>query len=317
MKYFENRKKAAKGFTLAELMVAMTITLVLVLLTLLITGTAIDTWKSARTEIRAASQAKTILNTLGRDLESLVARVGNNNSQWLIATTNPQGVGPQGQESPNFARLTFFTAASDRYNGNAGSRERLQPDGENRNADRGGDISTVSYQLDFVDPVFGNPNQVFSTFVFYRNLVDPNDTYNRQLVGSQNLEQSFDAIGGQNELDDLICENVFEMTVTFVVAYRDSEGNNVTTKIPVMTTGGGQQSYRSFAINGTGLAPNENSRSEFVGGKITSVELGITVLTDEAIAILKRNPFRNDTESARYIENNSYRYTRSVTIPQG
>ncbi|MDB4127797.1 type II secretion system GspH family protein, partial [bacterium] len=75
-----------KGFTLAELLVAMTITIVLVSLTVVITGSAIDAWRGARTEIRAAGQAKVMLNSLGRDLESMVYRQGNNNSQWLIAS---------------------------------------------------------------------------------------------------------------------------------------------------------------------------------------------------------------------------------------
>ncbi len=317
MKYSRIRKSFAKGFTLAELMVAMSITLVLVLLTLLITGTAIDTWKAARTEIRAAGQAKIMLNALGRDLESLVSRMGNNDSQWLIASTTPQGVGPEGQESPNAARLTFFTSASDRYNGNAGSRERLSAGGGDRNADQGGDVSAVSYQLDFVDPVFGNPNQRFATFVLYRNLLDPNETYNGSLMGRQDLETAFNAAAGRNELADLMCENVYEFTVTFVVAYRDAAGQNLTTKITVMSSDAGLQTVRNFAINGTGLAPNLNTRSEFVGGRITSVELAITVLSDEGIAILKRNPFQNANASAQFIEQNSFRYTRSVTIPQG
>lgn len=318
MKYSRISKRCRKGFTLAELLVAMSITLVLTLLTLLITGTAIDTWKAARTEIRAAGQAKVMLNALGRDLESMVSRLGNNDSQWLIATTTPEGIGPEGQESPNAARLTFFTSASDRYNGNAGSRERLSNGNEgNRNADQGGDVSAVSYQLDFVDPVFGNPNQRFSTFVLYRNLLDPNETYNGSLMGRQNLEPAFDASAGANDLADLMCENVYEFTVTFVVAYRDTVGTNRTTKITVMSSDRGQQTVRNFAVNGTGLAPNLNTRSEFVGGRITSVEIAITVLSDEGVAVLKRNPFQSPAASTRFIEQNSFRYTRSVTIPQG
>jgi prepilin-type N-terminal cleavage/methylation domain-containing protein len=319
MKYSRIRKCCAKGFTLAELMVAMSITLVLVLLTLLITGTAIDTWKAARTEIRAAGQAKVMLNALGRDLESMVSRLGNNDSQWLIATTtdSDQGIGPEKHKSPNAARLTFFTFASDRYNGNAGSRERLSDSsGGNRNDDQGGDVSAVSYQLDFVDPVFGNPDERFSTFVLYRNLLDPKETYDRSIMGRQNLETAFDE-SGANELADLMCENVYEFTVTFVVAYRDSAEQDRTTKITVMTKDSGLGTVKNFAINGTGLAPNLNTRSEFVGGRITSVELAITVLSDEGIAILKRGPFQSEIASTRFIEQNSFRYTRSVTIPQG
>ena len=50
----KQRPVLKRGFTLAELLVAMTITLILVTLTITITGTAIDAWRGARTEIRAA-----------------------------------------------------------------------------------------------------------------------------------------------------------------------------------------------------------------------------------------------------------------------
>jgi prepilin-type N-terminal cleavage/methylation domain-containing protein len=319
MKYFPKKNRDARGFTLAELMVAMTITLVLVLLTLVITGTAIDAWKAARTEIRAAGQAKIMLNALGRDLESMVSRMGNNNIQWLIATSTSGQIGPAAEESPNAVQLTFFTSASDRYNGNAGSREKLDGNGPNRNADIGGDISAVSYQLDFVDPVFGSQNNRFATFVLYRNLLNPDETY-AGVSGEQNLEQAFQNRAGANELDDLMCENVFEFTVTFVVTYRDVDGQTKTTKFPVMASnppGGAQEVNNSFAINGTGLAPNQNTSSQYRGGRIAAVEISITVLTDEGIAILKRSPFRNDNERALFIEKNGYRYSRSVTVPQG
>lgn len=294
----------------------MSITIVLVLLTLIITGQAIDAWKAARTEIRAAGQAKVMLNALGRDLESMVSRMGANNEQWLVATTTAGQIGPAGEESPNASQLTFFTAAADRYNGNAGSRQKLDGDGSNRDADLGGDVSAVSYQLDFVDPVFGSPNQQFATFVLYRNLLDPNETYNG-VSGEPGLEQAFRTQAGANELVDLMCENVFEFSMTFVVSYRNVDGNTITTRIPVMAANSGGDVVRSFEINGGGLAPNGNLQSEFKGGRITSVELSITVLSDEGVAILKRSPFRSIQERALFIEKNGFRYSRSVAIPQG
>ncbi len=306
-----------KGFTLAELLVAMTITIVLVSLTVVITGSAIDAWRGARTEIRAAGQAKIMLNSLGRDLESMVYRQGNNNSQWLIASSRDLDIGPDGESSPNAARITFFTAASDRYNGNAGSREKIQGEvAVDRGADKGGDVSAVSYQLDFADPVWGDESEKYSTFVLYRKLLDPDETY-AGVTGTTDLEQTFDTRGGQNELADLMCENVYEFTVTFVVAYRDSTGNNKTVKVPVMSTSAGKDVVKSFAINGTGLAPNENTKSEYVGGRISAVELSITVLSDEGIAILKKSPFKSKIDKAKFIEAKGFRYTRSVSIPQG
>lgn len=322
MKHFKNsppRSKArGKGFTLPELLVAMSITLVLVMLTLTITGTAMDAWRGARTEIRAAGQAKIMLNALGRDLEAMVSRRGNNQNQWLVATTNPAPLGPGSAPSPNASRLTFYTRAADRYGGNAGSRQRLGGDnGGDRNADLGGDISAVSYELDFVDPVWGSQNQTFSTFVLYRNLMSPRQTYDT-VLGAQNLEQTFEAQAGPNDLTDLICENIYDFTVTFVVTYRDATGQILTERMPVMSTQqGGDEVKRSFGILGSGLAPNLRPGSVVASGQISSVELSITVLSDEAISLLKRIPFRSQAEKQQFLEKHSYRYTRSVIIPQG
>jgi type II secretory pathway pseudopilin PulG len=305
-----------RGFTLAELLVAMTITIVLVSLTVVITGSAIDAWKGARTEIRAASQAKVMLNALGRDLESMVIRQGNNDSQWLLATSSVDDIGPDSEPSPNATRLIFYTAASDRYDGNAGSQEKVTSDSANRDADKGGDVSVVSYQLDFADPVWGDQSENFSTFVLYRKLLNPDETYNG-ITSTKNLEETFDIRGGDNDLADLMCENVYEFTVTFLVSYRDSQGDDATASIPIMSSNTARNVYKSFAINGTGLAPNQNTKSEFASGRVSSVELAITVLSDEGIAILKKSPFKNDVEKAKFLEEKGYRYTRSVSIPQG
>lgn len=316
MKNHPKKSTLRKGFTLAELLVAMTVTIVLVSLTVIITGSAIDAWKGARTEIRAAGQAKIMLNALGKDLESIVIRQGNNDSQWLFAASEDQDIGPEAESSPNAGRLIFFTAAADRYDGNAGSRERVGGDNAGRDADRGGDVSVVSYQLDFADPVFGDQTENFSTFVLYRKLLNPDQAYNG-VVSSQNLEETFELQAGTNDLSDLICENVYEFTVTFVINYRDDEGEDATVSIPIMSSSQGQNVMNRFAINGTGLAPNLNTRSEFSGGRVAAVELAITVLTDEGMAVLKKSPFANRLAKAKFLEENSFRYTRSVSIPQG
>lgn len=302
---------------MAELLVAMAVTLILVMLTLSITGTAMDSWRAARTEIRAAGQAKAMLNAIGRDLESMVSRLGNNRNQWLLATTNPGSLGPSSAPSPNASRLVFFTSAADRYNGNAGSRERLGGGGGgDRNADLGGDVSVVSYALDFVEPIFGSPSQLFSTFVLYRNLLEPNETYPNDQLWSDNLAQAFDNAAGANDLTDLVCENVYEFTATFVVNFRGPDGQIRTTRLPVMSGAGGETVLRSFAITGAGLEPNQRTGSPFAGGRIASVELSITVLSDEGIAVMKRVPFRSQAEQAQFLEKHSYRYSRSVIIPQ-
>lgn len=242
---------------------------------------------------------------------------GNNRNQWLLATTNPGNLGPASSPSPNASRLVFFTSAADRYDGNAGSRERQGGgNGGNRNADLGGDVSVVSYELDFVEPIFGSSNQLFSTFVLYRNLLEPNEAYPNAGLWSDNIAQGFDNASRPNDLADMVCENVYDFTATFVVNYRGVDGQLQTARLPVMSSAGGDRVLRSFAITGAGLEPNQRAGSEFAGGRIASVELSITVLSDEGISILKRTPFRSPAERAQFLEKHSYRYTRSVIIPQ-
>ncbi len=303
MKHTHNSRHQSKGFTLAELLVAMSITLVLVSLTMIITGSAIDAWKGARTEIRAAGQAKIMLNALSRDLESMVIRSGNN-YEWLLATARGEAVGPEREKSPNAVRMIFLTGASDRYNGQAGTSN-----------DGGGDVSSVSYELDYADPVWGDRSDEFSTFILYRKLLDPDKTFT-QVVHKDDLEQAFRQGGSVNELADLMCENVYEFTTTFIIDYLDSNGDRKTTSVPVMSNITGTDVVNSFSITGNGLEPNGQPNSEFRDGKVTSIELSITVLSDEGVKILKKRQFRRAEDKASFIEENGFRYSSTVIIPQ-
>ena len=67
---------ARRGFTLMELMVAMAITTIIVTVLVSITSLALDTWNRSRAELRASRQAKTMIDTMSRDFESLVVRRG-------------------------------------------------------------------------------------------------------------------------------------------------------------------------------------------------------------------------------------------------
>ena len=130
-------KKRSRGFTLIELMVAMAITTVIVTVLVSITGVALDTWQRGRAEIRASRQAKSMLDTMAKDFESLVSRRGNN-FEWLYSKVDTELPGPTANVSSNAAELIFFTAATDRYFGEIGTDKDL-----------GGDVSCVGYKLEY------------------------------------------------------------------------------------------------------------------------------------------------------------------------
>ena len=216
--------KRAKGFTLIELMVAMAITTVIVTVLVSITGVALDTWQRGRAEIRASRQAKSMLDTMAKDFESLVSRRGNN-FEWLYSKVESDLPGPSANMSSNAAELIFFTAATDRYEGQIGTDEDL-----------GGDVSCVSYQLQYQDPVKGTEEEKSSTFVLYRLLVNPDDTF-KDLLGKDDLSSAFSTKYKQQvkEVENFVCENIYQFTLTYQVEVTQTTGTTPTT-VPVRVT---------------------------------------------------------------------------------
>ncbi|MEN8694052.1 MAG: PulJ/GspJ family protein [Akkermansiaceae bacterium] len=294
--------KRQKGFTLVELLVAMSITVVLVSLVVAITGTALDTWRGARNEVRAARQAKIMLDALGRDLESFVIRP-NNNSQWLFARTAEDEVGPENQPSPNAATLVFLTAASDRYGGDIGGSE-----------DKGGDISTVGYQLKFEDPIFADFDETYSKFVLYRNLVNPDNTF-QGVLGQNDLEQAYDGYAGAgSDPANFMCENIYEFSIVFVVEYLDRSGDKQLVRVPIIDTGA-LNSADKFVIEGNGLKAN-GTKPVYADGAVVSVDISVTVLSDTGMRQIKNRTFNSDEAKAKFLAQNSYPYTKTVNLPR-
>ena len=170
-----NHKHSQKGFTLVELLVALGITAIIVSMLVTITATALDGYSASRNQVRAAREAKAAFDQVAADLESLVARSGDD-VDWLWISTESTNPGPTNNQSPNATRAVFFTAATDRYDGNL-----------NTSADLGGDVSTVGYRLLYRDPVSDSESADFSTFVLYRQLINPDETF-ANLLGQESLQ---------------------------------------------------------------------------------------------------------------------------------
>jgi prepilin-type N-terminal cleavage/methylation domain-containing protein len=290
------------GFTLIELLVAMTITTIIVTVLVSITSIAIDTWNRSRAELRAARQAKTMVDSMARDFEALVVRKGNAN-EWLSATVKQ----PSGDStSTNAASLVFFTAATDRYNGEIGKQ----------GVDLGGDVSCVGYELNWKDPIQGGAGGNFKTFVLNRLLVDPKPTFDN-LLGKSEIGDLFASRYGADlaKIENFLCENVFQFTVTFNV------------EIPPVTTGTGTGSAQptnkivtikpsggttKFSIKGTGIesTPVDDTLKT---GRITSVGISLTVLSDSGVEALRKNS--NLAQKADWLAKNSFQYSKLIQIP--
>lgn len=292
------------GFTLAELLVAMTITVILVGITVSITATALDTWRGARNEVRAARQARILLDTMESDLQAMVTRNGGD-AEWFRVFSDGTMVGPEGEPSPNATRMIFFTSATDRYNGELGTDEE----------GNAGDVCLVRYELVYGDPIFGEQsNDLASTFVMYRKLTDPDDTF-ESFIGTPDLKEAFlgTGVAGQGSAASYLCENIYEFSATMVVSYVDDQDGKTTVRVPILSAGRGVAA-RDFSITGKGLKKDRDDSMKYASGEVTAIDLSVTVLSDEGMQILKSVTFGSSEKKAKFLAKHTYQYSKSVAV---
>jgi len=310
-----------RGFTLIELLVAMAITTVIVTVLVSVTAMALETWNRSRAEIRAARQAKSMIDTMARDFESFVSRKGND-FEWLYAKSNPSSDGPRGTASPNAIDLIFFSAATDRYEGKIGDLD----------LDKGGDVSTVGYQLTYKDPIAGDDEDAYKTFVLYRKIVNPNVTF-ANILGQASikgpLEVAVNTGDTGSEVDkevNFICENVYQFTVTFHVNTTiTNPGPPISTRIASVAVPVGNKDsdglIKEFRITGNGIqttfSPSGTgapTNAQLKAGRLAAAEISVTVLSDFGIQQMRRRSF-TDEELEKFIAKHSYQYSKVVQLP--
>jgi len=307
----QQNSNSKSGFSLVELMVSMAITLIIVTVLVSITSMAMDTWNRSRSELRASRQAKAMVDAMTRDLEGLVIRSGNN-FEWLSAIVDlSDDVG----ESSNASKLIFFTAATDRYNGEIGTDDDL-----------GGDVSCVGYGMAWKDPIGATSDEKLKTFVLNRLLVDPKETFDTLLgqadIGSKFLPST--ALGDRlSEQENFVCENVFQFTVTFHVQVKVTETDNTVTPpvtnvrtVTVPVTLG--EDTTKFQILGTGnvtdyVDPDPELTALIPSGRITAVGIAVSVLSNSGITQLPVKLGKDGFEA--WLAKNSYQYSKLIQLP--
>ncbi|MEM9079536.1 MAG: prepilin-type N-terminal cleavage/methylation domain-containing protein [Verrucomicrobiota bacterium] len=295
------KPSSRSGFTLVELLVALGVTGIIISMLVAITATALDGWRTSRNQVSAAREAKAAFDQLARDLESLVVRSGND-FEWLWTASEFSPPGPSNNPSPNASRLVFFTAATDRYDGEI-----------NTNNDRGGDVCTAAYQLLYRDPISDTENEDYATYVLYRQLVNPDETF-ENLLGETDLEQSFRSFeNDQSNAANFVCENVYEFSISFTIEYTD---NNITRqeRLLVINSGGGD-SVSDFRLRGNGIRADGNSNTDFSNGRIVSAEISMTVIDDSALETLRVANLPEDRKQ-KLLERNSHYFAKTILLPQ-
>lgn len=300
-----------------ELMVAMAITTIIVSVLVSITSIAIDTWNRSRSELRAARQAKVMVETMSRDFEALVTRGGNEN-EWLLAeSASTRDLGPSGLQSSNAVELIFFSAAMDRYNGELAGRDRKMNTSDDP---EGGDVSCIAYRLGYNDPIGGRESE-FKTFVLNRILVDPDETF-RDLLGRSDLETAFSRYSTKlDKAENFICENVFQFTVTFLIEVVPGTAGASSTALMVPVTVGRNNSGSmtdSLSIRGNGIVASAYGTGvtpeELKNGRLKAVDISLTVLTDAGVEQLRRRQFTDD-QATEFLAKNSFQYSKRIQVP--
>jgi prepilin-type N-terminal cleavage/methylation domain-containing protein len=298
------------GFTLMELMVAMAITVIIVTVLVSITSIAIDTWNRSRSELRAARQAKSMVDTVARDFEAFVSRPGNE-YEWLTIDDSKNSSNNSATGSPlpstNAKELIFFTAATDRYKGNIGGAD-----------DKGGDVSCVGYQLFWKDPI-DQSGTAYKTFVLNRLLVDPKPAFD-QLLGKTDLTAAFGSFSGDlQKTENFVCENVFQFTIMFHVEVLRRSGTTTTPLTVVVPVGqSSAQTAPSFKVRGNGIVTpftgNNVTPEELKAGRLTAVQISLTVLSDTGVDQLRKRNITGN-QQAEFMAKHSYQYSKLVQVP--
>ncbi len=284
------------GFTLVELLVSMAITLIIVTVLVSVTSMAMDTWNRSRAELRSARQAKAMVDAMARDFEGLVTRSGNT-YEWLSAISRAD------DGSSNGADLVFFTAATDRYNGEIGTADDL-----------GGDVSCVGYRMAWKDPIGGDSDEKLKTFVLNRLLVDPKATFDT-LLGKPEIGLLF-ATTYEDDFskeENFVCENVFQFTISFHLEVTDTTVNPPVVKNVLVSLD--QGSTKEFRIRGTGITTDYSGPlATFVPtGRITAVGISLTVLSDAGI---KQLPVKlGKSDFGKWLAKNSTQYSKLIQLP--
>lgn len=292
------------GFTLIELLLAMVITSIIVGVLVSITGIAIDTWNRSRQELRTARQAKAMLDLMANDFESMVTRSGDA-AEWLAAVSEiPDG------GSVNAAKMVFFTASTDRYEGQVGVS----------GTDDGGDVSCVGYMLQWKDPINSSGSQPVENFVLNRLLVDPKPTFTTLLgktgkVGppvDPTLDKLFTDLYNSEFVKDkyFVCENIFQFTVAFHVEVPTATGGIENKLVSTQANAPGKQEFR---IKGSGLETLPIDAT-LTNGRVTAVEISMTVLTDTGVNLLRAKSALAD--DGQWVSKNGYHYSKLVKLPR-
>ena len=305
----KSKNKLIKGFTLVELLVSMTITLIIVGLLIGMTKIAIGAWVTTNNKVKSSRLATEVFEVVGRDLEGLVVRSGNT-FEWLSIEDNNlagpdvgPGGGSEGKNIVNTFDINFFTATPDRYDGQIGS-----------SVDAGGDVSMVRYRLIYQDVIEGGTG-VGTTPVYslYRDRVEPDEVF-QSLLGQDELAAPLANLDEINEVENILADNIYDFTLSFNFEFTVDDGTKIYERVTIQAGGSDSLSIKGndILIGGTSIEIPDGAASP----RLASADISVFVISDGGMRALEFQPDLNSEEFAEFLKEHGDSYTKSVLLPQ-
>ncbi len=297
-------QRKLRGFTLVELMISMTITLVIIGVLLSMTSVAVKGLQKSQNNTCTSRLSQEVLSTITKDLEGIVIRSGNN-YEWVLSKNSGisgDKLGPGSEKKMhNPFELSFFSAVTDRYNGQINVPK----------VDKGGDISMIRYKVIHQDQMEIGGN--YPVFAIYRQRVEPKDTFEKCL--------SQPALDGLADLPKItarknyLAENIYDLTVSFNFEYLQADGTSGYARIPLQVNG----DYKSLSIKGNQILVNGlalSIPSDATSPRLSSADVSLMVLTDKGMNGLKRANIKSKEAFSKYLLQNGRQYSKTVILPR-
>lgn len=252
------RRSHSSGFTLIEVLVASTITIILASALLVISGNVLDVYTRSTSRLESSAHARIAFETLTQELEEAVLRSDTN--MWILA--QPVTSGPSGFEREN-TRLRFFTTP---------------PEYSNTNSQ--GSLCAVTCALNY-DNIFGTTSTEpeDESFALYRQVLDPETTFND--IISADLDSAWSSYSPQEE--DILVENIVGFNVVFW--FRDNTSGILYNS----------DSSDDFIYANSQVEANTTLSGSATNATLIYADVTLTVLDSEGnrlIEIFKKNPSR-------------------------
>ena len=293
---FPHPSAKAKGFTLLELMVAMSVTVILLGMVTFMTGVSMDGYKGGRDKVLAGRQAKEALDAITKDFEVIVPKgvgMGLYADVEPALVGDPVGVtnlaGPANKKITNASRLIFFTFARDLDPGEPGNN------------------STVCYRLAYRDQISpgtaatggtaANAVGPFPSFTLYRHLSKKGIGFDVKGETNLSILPEFDD-SNVFVAENVVAENIYEMTVTFLV--------QTPAGVERITIGQQTSQHDEFTAADDGLKVD----GALQDGDLVAVEINMTVLSERGLVMTEKGGMTRED----IVKDYGIHYTHCINI---